>query len=106
MLMQELVISSVVLPLLQHIAVLHSHGLGHHHLSPWHVFIPSEHARCLTCTLPCPAAHPDEVNKLLADAVPVEYFAPEMWVCSIAFMCILWPRAQLHPRIAQWTVQQ
>eukprot|EP00892_Ulva_mutabilis_P007830 jgi/Ulvmu1/5419/UM022_0214.1 len=73
------VIITVLLPLLQHIAVLHSHTLAHHHLSPWHVFIPSEHARSLTCTLPCPAGHPDDINQLLADIVPAEFFAPETW---------------------------
>lgn len=78
--LQELIIGSVILPLLQQVSVLHSNSIGHHHLSPWHVFSPSQQARSLTCTLPCPAAHPTDVNKLLATAVPAEYFAPEVWV--------------------------
>jgi hypothetical protein len=74
------ILASVAQPLLQTLKLIHSRQICHNHITPWHVFWSSNHAGEASCSLPCPCASPEDVNRILVDEVPAEFFAPEVWV--------------------------
>jgi hypothetical protein len=74
------IVNSVIVPLLGALRHLHARRIGHHHISPHHVFLLAKRANRLALSAPCPLAAPQDVNEILIDDLPDEYFPPDMWV--------------------------
>ena len=74
--------ATVIIPILGALQRLHQHQLGHHHISPLHAFLLDKRANKLALSAPCPLAAPQDINEILVDDFPDEFFPPDMWVRS------------------------
>lgn len=77
---EDEILTVVLLPLLRSLRALHSQHIGHHHLSPSHIFVSMKSQAKVFTTPPSPLAAPEELNEILTDMWPDEYLPPDMWV--------------------------
>ena len=77
---ESAILSKVIVPLLSTLRGLHAAAIGHHHISPFHVFLlQRSRSEKLALDPPSPLAAPEDINEILADDWPDEYFPPDMW---------------------------
>jgi hypothetical protein len=75
---------SIASPLLETLKALHARKVGHHHISPFHVFWQNKGTTKVIVSAPCPLATPAQLRELLAQPFPDEYFPPDLWVCLLS----------------------
>jgi hypothetical protein len=66
--------------MLETLEAMHARKVGHHHLSPYHVFWQNKGSTKVILSAPCPLAAPAQLREVLMEPLPDEYFPPDLWV--------------------------